>query len=212
MNIEELKTEWKQYNQKLALSERLNERLIQSMLRERSRSRVSKIRRDSVILMVLMFINLIFFAAIFAGNPFDFRYTVQFIPYGLLTVGVVLAILSLVRTLRRFNVNMNTVNLQSFLTTTIIEYEKNRKLESWFGVIILSGGLLTVFSFLPRKVENNGLLPALGETAISLLITITIYFVAFKLGAFKNRKKEGFENDLKELNEMKAIASEFKED
>ena len=212
MNIEELKTEWKQYNQKLALSERLNERLIQSMLRERSRSRVSKIRRDSVILMVLMFINLIFFAAIFAGNPFDFRYTVQFIPYGLLTIGAVLAILSLVRTLRRFNVNMNTVNLHSFLATTIIGYEKNRKMESWFGVILFSGGLLTVFSFLPRKVENNGLWPALGETAISLLITITIYFVAFKLGAFKNRKKEGFENDLKEMNEMKAIASEFKED
>jgi glucan phosphoethanolaminetransferase (alkaline phosphatase superfamily) len=212
MNIEELKTEWKQYNQKLALSERLNERLIQSMLRERSRSRVSKIRRDSVILMVLMFINLIFFAAIFAGNPFDFRYTVQFVPYGLLTIGAVLAILSLVKTLRRFNMNMNTVNLHSFLTTTITEYEKNKKVESWFGIIICSGGLLTVFSFLPRKLENSGLWPALGETAISLLITITIYFVAFKLGAFKNRKKEGFENDLKELNEMKAIASEFKED
>ena len=211
MNIEELKNEWKQYDQKLALTERLNERLIQSMLRERSRSRISKIRRDCVIFIVLMFINLALFAGIFAGNPFDFKYTVQFIPYGLLTIGVLLAIISLIKTLRRFKVNINTVNLHSFLIATIREYEKNKKMESWFGTIIFSGGLLTVFSFLPRKLENNGLWPALVETAISLLITVAIYFIAFKLGAFKNRKKEGFENDLNDLNELKAIASEFKE-
>jgi hypothetical protein len=211
MNIEELKNEWKQYDQKLALTERLNERLIQSMLRERSRSRISKIRRDCFIFMVLMFINLVLFAVIFAGNPFDFKYAVQFIPYGLLTIGVLLAIISLIKTLRRFKVNINTVNLHSFLIATISEYEKNKKMESWFGTIIFSGGLLTVFSFLPRKLENNGLWPALLDTAISLLITVAIYFIAFKLGAFKNRKKEGFENDLQELNELKAIASEFKE-
>ena len=211
MNIEELKTEWKQYNQQLALTERLNERVIHSMIRERSRSRVSRIRRDSIILMGLMFINLIFFAAVFAGNPFDFRYTVQYIPYGLLTIGVVLAIVSLFKTLRRFNFNINTVNLSSFLTTTIEEYEKNEKMESWFGAIILCGGLLTVFSFLPKKLENNGLWPALGETAISLLITLAIYFLALRLGAFKNRKKEGFKSDLRELNELKAIASELKD-
>src|SRR5215204_296234 len=211
MNIEELKNEWRHYDQKLALTERLNERLIQSMLRERSRSRISKIRRDCVIFVVLMFINLVLFAAIFVGNPFDFKYTVQYIPYGLLTIGVVLAIISLIKTLRRFDVNINTANLHGFLIATIREYEKNKKMESWFGTIIFSGGLLTVFSFLPRKLENNGLWPALGETAISLLITVAIYFIAFKLGAFKNRKKEGFESDLKELNELKAIASEFKE-
>src|ERR671921_226196 len=115
MNIDELKTEWKQYNQKLAVSQRLNEHLIQSMLRERSRSRVSKIRRECIVLMILMCINLVLFAAIFAGNHFDFKYALQFIPYGLLTLGAVLAIISLIKTLRRLNVNTNTVNLHSFL-------------------------------------------------------------------------------------------------
>lgn len=211
MDIEQLKTEWKQYNQKLALSQRLNEEVIQSMLRERSRSRVSKIRHDSIIYMVLMFINLVLLAAIFAGNPFDFKYTIQFIPYGLLTIGVLLAMLSLIKTLQRFNVNTNKVNLHHFLKTTIEEYEKNKKMETWFGLIIFSAGVLTVFSFLPKKLENKGLWPALGETAISMVITLAIYFIAFKLGAFKNRKREGFENDLKELNELKAIAGELGE-
>jgi hypothetical protein len=211
MDIEQLKTEWRQYNQKLELSQRLNEHLIQSMLRERSRSRIAKIRRESIIYMVLMIINLVLFAGIFAGNPFDFRYATQYIPFGLLTISVLLAILSLIKTLHRFNVNTNNVNLHSFLKTTIEEYEKNKKMESWFGIIIFSAGLLTVFSFLPNKLENKGLWPALGETAISIVLTLTIYFIAFKLGAFKNRKKEGFENDLKELNELKAIASELRD-
>jgi len=210
MDIEQLKTEWKQYNQKLALSQRLNEQVIQSMLRERSRSRVSKIRRDTIIYIILMLINLVLLAGIFAGNPFDFKYTVQYIPYGLLAIGVLLAILSLVRTLQRFNVNTNKVNLHGFLKTTIHEYEKNKKMETWFGTLIFSAGVLTVFSFLPKKLENKGLWPAMGETAISIVITLAIYFIAFKLGAFKNRKKEGFENDLKELNELKAMAEDLR--
>ncbi len=209
MNIDQLKSEWKQYDQKLAMSQRLNEQVIQSMLRERSRSRVSRIRRDSIMYMILMFINLVLLTAIFAGNPFDFKYKVQYVPYGLLTIGVLLALASLIKTLRRFNVNTNKVNLHNFLRTTIEEYEKNRKMERWFGMIIFSAGMLTVFSFLPKKLENKGLWPALGETLISIVITLAIYFIAFRLGAFKNRKKEGFENDLQELNELKAIAEDL---
>ena len=209
MDIDQLKSEWRQYDQKLAVSQRLNEKVIQSMLRERSRSRVSRIRRGTIVYMILMFINLALLAAIFAGNPFDFKYNVQYIPYGLLAIGVLLATGSLIKTLRRFNVNTNKVNLHNFLRTTIEEYEKNKKMERWFGAIIFSAGVLTVFSFLPKKLENKGLWPALGETLISIIITLAIYFIAFKLGAFKNRKKEGFENDLKELNELKAIAEDF---
>ena len=74
MDIDQLKSEWKQYDQKLATSQRLNEQLIESMLRERSRSRVAMIRRDTMVYLALMLINLILLALIFAGNPFDFRY------------------------------------------------------------------------------------------------------------------------------------------
>ena len=211
MDIEKIKTEWKQYNHKLALSQRLNEHVIQSMLRERSRSRVSKIRRDSILYLVLMILNLVILAAIFAGNPFDFKYMVQYIPYGILAVGVLLAMRSLIKTLRLFNVDTNNVSLDSFLKRTIEGYEKNKKAETWFGIILVSAGTLTAFSFLPKKLENKELWPALGETALSIVITLAIYFIAFKLGAFKNRKKEGFENDLKELNELKAIASDLRE-
>jgi len=212
MNIEELKTAWNGYNQKLAISQRLNEQLIQSMLKERSRSRISKLRKENIFLLLYMVIILGFLTAIFMGNPFDFNYTWQYIPYAMLAVGVIMAIFSLYKSLRNFDVDINTIPLDNFLKKTIAVYEKNKKWEQWFGIILLLAGASTVFSFLPKKLEHKELLPALGETAIMLLVTLVIYFIAFKLGAFRNRKKEGFENDLNELNELKAISSELSED
>ncbi|HZF63711.1 MAG TPA: hypothetical protein VEZ55_04470 [Chitinophagaceae bacterium] len=211
MNINEIKTEWIRVNQKLATTDKLNEKLIQSMLKERSRSRVSKIRRENTMYMVLMILNLVLIAAIFWGNPFDFKYTAQYIPYGLLAIGVLMAIVALIKSFQSFNVDINNMSLENFLTKTLYEYEKNKKIETWFGRIILSAGLLTAFSFLPKKLENKDLWQALTETAGSIIITLVIYFVAFKAGAFKNRKKEGFENDLNELNELKGIAVDLKE-
>lgn len=212
MNIEELKVEWTAYNKKLTVSQRLNEQLIQSMLKERSRSRISKLRKENIFLLLYMVIVLIFLVAIFIGNPFDFNYTWQYLPYSMLTVGVILAIFSLYKSLRNFNVDINTICLDDFLKKTIAAYEKNKKREQWFGIILLFAGASTVFSFLPKKLAHKGLLPALAETAIMLLVTLLIYFIAFKLGVFKNKKKEGFENDLKELNELKAISSELNQD
>ncbi len=209
MNIDQIKSDWQRYSQKLELSQRLNEQLIHSMLKERSRSRIAKIRRDNMLYMFLMIVNLAILAAIFAGNPFDFKYSLQYIPYGILTIGVLMAIVSLLKSLQSLNVNLNHVNLDFFLKKTIVEFEKNRKMERWFGIIIVSAGVLTGLSFLPNKLENKPLSQALIETAVGMAVTVVIYIIAFKLGAFKNRKKEGFENDLEELNALKAIASEL---
>jgi hypothetical protein len=209
MNLEEIKVEWKQFHRKLESSQRLNEQLLESMLRERSRSRLSKIRRDNILYLLLMLANLVFLAGIFLGNPFDFKYTVQYLPFVLLAVGVLMAVGSIVISLQRVNVNINDVNLDIFLKTTIDAFEKKKKVESWFGLIIFSAGTLTAFSFLPKKLEQKSLPSALGETALSIIITLAIYFIAYKLGAFKNRKKEGFENDYKELNELKALAADL---
>ena len=209
MNIDEIKKEWKQYSKKLEVSQRLNEHLLLSMLSERSRSRVSKIRRNNTIYLLLMLATLLFLVAIFAGNPFDFKYKLQYIPYGILFIGVLLAIFSLIKSLKSFSTNINNVSLDDFLKRTIAEYEKNKKIERWFGIIIFSAGVLTAFSFLPKKLEHKEFWQAIGETAISILITLAIYFVAFKLGAFKNKNKEEFENDLREWNELKVISMEL---
>jgi hypothetical protein len=211
MNLEQMKTEWQQYDHQLSKTNRLNEQLIESMIRERSRSRVDWIRKESMLLLFYMTGVTLFLVAIFAGNPFDFRFTWQYVPYGILATGVLMAIVSLVKNIRNFDVDINRVDLFSFLNRTIDGYEKNKKLESWFGVIILSAGLLTVFSFLPNKMETKSLNRALIETAVAAIPILLVYFLAFRLGAFKNRRKEAFENDLKELKELKAMSGEVKD-
>lgn len=209
MNIEEMKTAWEQYNQKLILSQQLNQQVIMGMLKERSRSRVSRIRKENFVLLAWMLIISAFLIALLIGNPFDFRYTLQYMPYCILLIGVFLAIGSIYKSLRQFDVNLNKENLGVFLKRTIEEYEKNRKRNSWFGMIIFFAGTLTIFSFLPHKLAHKDIWQALAETGINLGITLGIYFIAFKLGAFKERKREGFESDLKELEGLRARSAEL---
>src|SRR5215204_40211 len=205
MNIEELKTEWRQYNQKLQTSQRLNEKIILSMLKERSKSRVAKIRTKNRIYMVLMIVDLVLLAAVLVGNPFDFKYKVQYIPFVVLVAGLLLAMVSLVKRMQNFSGDLNKINLESFLRKTIIAYEKNKKIEHLFGILIVAAGTATALSFLPNKLEHKALWPAIGETFISIAITLLIYFIAFKAGAFRTTNKEEFENDLKPWNEVKKI-------
>jgi hypothetical protein len=48
------------------------------------------------------------------------------------------------------------------------------QVERWFGMIILAAGTATALSFLPNKLEHKALWPAIGETFISIVITIFI--------------------------------------
>ncbi len=209
MDLNELKTAWIEYDQKLSISNRINEEILLAMIKDRSVSRISKIRTTNIMLLIWLFVVLTFIIAMFVGNPFDFKYNWQFIPYFVVGLGVIAAISSIFATLSKFDVNLSTKNISGFLTKIIEGYEKNRKMETWFGAILFTAGALTVFSFLPKKLENKPFWSALGETGLMLLITLSIYFLAMKSGVFKNKSKEGFENDLAELNQLKALKQEF---
>lgn len=202
MNLEELKSAWQVYDQKLQSSQAINEKIIMSMIKERSKSRVSRLRRENGLLSAVLFLELLLLGAIFMGNPFDFKYTVQFVPYVFLVIGIIMALAVLLKNYKMLDVDINNANLSAFLKNIIGEYEKNKQAEKWFGIIILSSGCLTVLSFLPNKLDKKGLWPAIIDTAIPMIICLAIYFMAFKLGAFKNRKAEAFKEDLQELEEL----------
>lgn len=202
MNLEELKSAWQVYDQKLQSSKVINEKIIFSMIRERSNSRISKIKRENTLLLLLMFLEFFFLIAVFAGNPFDFDYLWQYVPYLFLLVGNLMAIMVLFKVYRMIKIEITDANLSFFLQNLIDGYEKNKKAEGWFGAIMFVSGCLTIFSFLPHKLANKTLSMAILDTLIPLFICIVIYFIAFKLGAFKNRKSEAFKKDLKELEEL----------
>ncbi|RFS17085.1 hypothetical protein [Emticicia sp. C21] len=202
MNLDELKSAWKVYDQKLQTSQLLTERMIVGMIKERSRSRVAKIKRENTGFFILMVVELVVLGAVFLGNPFDFIYPIQFVPYGFLAVGIIMAIIAIYRSNAIVNVDMNSTTLGAFLNHVIKEYEKNKKLEGWFGILMLASGCLTTLSFLPKKLARQDLSSALIDTLIPLAVCLFVYYIAFKLGAFKNRKSEGFKEDLRELEEL----------
>lgn len=202
MNLEELKSAWKVYDQKLQTSQLLTERMIVGIIKERSRSRVARIKRENTFLFIIMVVELVLLGAIFIGNPFDFIYPIQYVPYGFLGIGIIMAIIAIYRSNAIVNIDMNNTTLGAFLNHVIKEYEKNKKLEGWFGILMLSSGCLATLSFLPNKLQNQSLTSALIDTLIPICVCLVIYYLAFRMGAFKNRKSEGFKEDLQELEAL----------
>jgi hypothetical protein len=103
-------------------------------------------------------------------------------------------------------------NVDESLKKIIAIYEKPKKfLYGTVVVFLFSQTVLFPLSFLPRSVERMGLWSALGERMIAISVAALILFVAFKLGAFKERHAEKFKEDLSELQSLKAMSAELKE-
>ena len=67
---------------------------------------------------------------------------------------------------------------------------------------MLASGCLATLSFLPNKLARQDLTSALIDTLIPIGICLFIYFLAFRFGLFKNRKSDGFKEDLQELEAL----------
>lgn len=202
MNIEELKSAWQVYDRKLQASQEINEKLIFSMIRERSNSRVSRLKRDNTLLMLLMLLEFAFLVAVFAGNPFDFKFLWQYVPFLFILVGNLMAIMVLFKAYKMLKTDITNANLRSFLRNLIETFEKNKKAEGWFGAIMVVSGCLTSFSFFPNKLATKSLSMAIADTLIPLAISGVIYWIAYKMGAFKNQKEMAFKKDLIELENL----------
>ncbi|WP_305951929.1 hypothetical protein [Emticicia oligotrophica] len=202
MNLEELKSAWQVYDRKLQASQAINEKLIFSMIRERSNSRVSRIKKENTLLLVLMFLEFFLLLAVFAGNPFDFRFLWQYLPFLFILLGNLIAIVVLFRAYKMLKTDITDANLRSFLKNLIATFESNKKAEGWFGVIMFVSGCLTIFSFLPHKLATKSLSMAIIDTLIPLAISVVIYLIAYKMGAFNNQKEVAFKKDLSELEKL----------
>lgn len=202
MNLDELKSAWQVYDRKLQASQAINEKLIFSMIRERSNSRISRIKRDNKLLILVMFLEFFLLVAVFAGNPFDFKYLWQFVPFLFILIGNLMAIIVFFRVYKSLKTDITDANLRLFLQNLIEGFERNKKAEGWFGAIMFVSGCLTVFSFLPHKLSTKTWSMAMLDTLIPLAISVGIYAIAYKMGAFNNQKEVGFKKDLSELENL----------
>ena len=211
MELEELKTTWGLYDKKIMSTQTITQKIIESMIKERSVSRVERLKKQYFGFFVLLIVEAGFMLAILFGNPFDFKYQIQFLPFLLLLMGIIVAFINLTQYYEKINTSIIDKNIGTFLHGILEFYEKNKTYEKWFGIILFSIGFLVPLSFLPPKIEKYGFQKALLDTAIPMLISLVLYFLAFKMGAFKKRHKENFKSDLEEYNELKGMSSELGE-
>lgn len=211
MELDALKKSWEQLDKRIQHATTLNQKLIETIISSRVITTVDKIKRLYNFFYIVLMIEVIFLVAILFGNPFDFNYWAQYIPYSLLLVGVIIAFFNL----RHISIRIRKLSpdnkIDRYVKEIVSLYDQNKRYEKWFGIILLSIGLTVPFSFLPAKIERMGLSGALFDIAIMTTISLVLYLVAFKLGAFKNPYKEKLKRDLAEWEELKLLVNEMDE-
>lgn len=216
MNIDELKIAWKAYDTRLKLTHEINDKLIMSMVKEKSQSRLTKVKRHYLIGLLYMVALLGFGVAILIGNPFDYTYTLEYLPIAIYCLCLFILITAMINTNSKLQqVEINHNNLETSLKRIASIFEKYQKPGKFWGItlkLMLSTTILFPLSFLPRKIERMGLWGGITETLIPIVIAATMIFIAFKLGAFKERNGKKFEEYTKELQELKGLSEELGRD
>lgn len=210
MNIDDLKATWQQYDQKLQASQTLNERLIQSIITEKSQSRLARVQNHFTMGSLLTLFWLTLSIAILAGNPFDYQSIYEYAPVALLTLSFVAMLLLMGKTIIQLKkINLSETDLAKALRQIISVYSKPRKFLKYTVIIMFSASLLFPLSFLPRKLSHSSLGEAIADTAAPMAISLILYFIANKLGAFEDVSGQRFKQYLRELEELKTIAKEL---
>lgn len=209
MELELLMESWKVIDKKIQKAAVFNHKLLERIIASRVTTTVGNIKRLYSGFYVVLSVELIFLTALFAGNPFDFKYDLQFVPYALLSAGVVIAFINLIHIDRSIHRLSPDASIGHYLRSIVSIYNRNKRFEKWFGTILFSIGLLVPISFLPQKIERYGVTRGLLDCGIMISVTLILYIIAFKLGAFKNHYKDKLERDLAEWEELKTLASEI---
>ena len=212
--LDDLKAAWQQYDVKLKTTQNLSNKIITSMIKERSVSRLSKVKRSFMYKFLQMVFCLSFGFAILIGNPFDYTQAIEFTPIAIYCFSLLILILATVNFFMKLQeININRDSLDNFLRKLIEICEKQKKLTDWaFKLLIFSSTVLFPLSFLPRQVARAGLAEGIMQNLLTISISATVVLISYKLGAFKERYAQKFRNDLEELNELRVLSGELHEE
>src|SRR5688572_7397000 len=211
MELDVLKQSWERLDKKIQHAAIFNQTLVERIISSRVITTVDKIKTMYNGFYVVLSVETVALLGILAGNPFDFKYTLQYLPYLLILIGVVIAFFNLLQISRSIARLSAKSAIDHYVKEIVAIYDRNKRFEKWFGLSFLAVGFLVPFSFLPNKIARVGVVGALIDTAIMILITWILFIAAFKFGFFKNRHKERLQKDLEEWKELKALACDMAE-
>lgn len=208
MNLDELKTAWQEYDSRLAATEEINQKVIASMIRERSVSRVARIRRRYTEMLCLFLFYAVCLTGFFFGNPFDYTFPAQYIPLAAIVLCCILMVVFLFRARMALKeIGLDRQNLQEALVQIIEVYAKYRKSFRYIIITMFCSSMLLNLLRIIAKIPESGIL----EAVYSLLIfSAMMGFVWFYAGKKKSswpdlaKEEKGLKADLEELKELKS--------
>lgn len=214
MELEELKAVWKEYDAKLLSGKAISDKLIASMIKEKSQSRLSKVKQRYLFGIFYLMLWLIAGLAVVIGNPFDYTQILEFLPMVIYCVCMLVLIISMVNTnrnLQKIEINQDTIETSLSKIIAVIEkYENPNRFMGWtLKLMLISTTFLLPLSFLPRKIERAGLWNGIIDTIIPIAISFALVIIAHKLGAFKGRQGNRFVEYLHELKDLKGLSKEL---
>jgi hypothetical protein len=211
MNIAELKSAWNEYDDKLRAVHSINDKIILSMIRERSKSRFSRIENMYRLSLILNTIWILIITATLLTNPFDFNHPAQYIPMIIVDLSLfIFSGISIISYLELRKVNLYRFSLEESLKKIIPIFEKPWKYIQRNTILIMAAATSFPLSFLPRAIETVGLWKALiYELSPIIVVVIVIYFISQKTGLLNERYASKFKTDLDELRELKAMSAEL---
>jgi len=203
MNLDELKIAWREYDSRLAATEEINQKVIASMIRERSVSRIARIRRRYTGMICLFLFYTVFLGFCFFGNPFDFAFAAQYLPLAALTLScIVMAIFLFRARIALKKITLDKKNLQEALVQTIAVYVRYRKFLKYTVMVMFFSSIL--LSFCIAKIPEYGTWTTFFSALLFCGVIALSFYYAGKKPEWPNSGEEekGFRADLEELKEL----------
>lgn len=214
--LDELKTAWKIYDKKIESSRLLSDRLIVSMIREKSQSRLTKVKRNYLLGVCYMLFWFVLGVIVIVSNPFDFTRTTEYLPVAVYCTCVLLLGLVMLRTtIRLHKVEIRDSNIQEALLSITEILQKYNKPGKWLGLtlkLLLSTAVLFPVSFLERKIDNEGLSSAISDTLLAMSISAAMIFIAYKTGVFREKNHTKFDEYHSELQKLRSLSEKLNEE
>ncbi len=204
MTLDELKPLWQEYDRKIKNSSSVSEKLISSMISERSGQRFARFKKDIIFFLLLMIVWIVCFSAVIIGNPFDFLYAGAVHSVCIAPKLVCCYTRQASSTAYKlFRTNFNDPDLERSLQNLVRMYEKYGKTPSWVIFLMISAGLLFSFSFFACQNHYKRSMDCSRRIVTGIGNSLSYLFCSLQMGAFKDRYEDKFRNDLYELEELK---------
>lgn len=202
MNLDELKTAWQVYDSRLMATEEINHKVIISMIRERSVSRISRIRNRYTEMICLFLFYVICYIWIFFGDPSIYTSRLQYLLLAAFMLSCIAISVSLLRArIILKKISLDRENLWEALVHVITVYAKYKKINKYMIIVILCSTLLLILLGIINDISETGMSGAISSVLCLCALMAFSYYYAGKKPEWPNLEEEekGLRADMEEL-------------